>query len=281
MKLYSTSYFSFFHKKICNFFLRKLELPLKERSDIFFIAHNDKIGSLIQSHGNYEREVLGCIETLTRQLDISDGLAIDVGANIGNHTLYLSRIFKCVMAFEPSKSLNFVLKANVIRNKRDNIEVFCCGLGSENGRALVNELSSEHTGMVELIALTDEDNADAVNVYKGDSLVFDKGIPVKFVKIDVEGMEVSVLQGMKKCIERDKPFIAFESRCLAEGRSVIDCLVDMGYQNFYEVAASRVCIGKNFNFRSLLKLQKSYHLMKVVKLEDRHYSVVFASVNEL
>lgn len=281
MKLYSVSYFYFFYKKMCNFFIKKLELPLKKRNDIFFIAHNDRIGSLIQSHGNYEKEVLSCIETLVERLGISDGLAIDVGANIGNHTLYLSRIFKYVMAFEPSKPLNLVLRANIIRNKRSNVEAFCCGLGSENGKATVSELSSENTGMVELIALTDQDNVDAINVYRGDDLIFDKEIPVRFVKIDVEGMEVLVLQGMKRCIERDKPLIAFESRCLEEGGSVMRCLGGMGYQNFYEVAASSIHIGKVFDFRSLLKLRKSYQLSRVAKLEDRHYSVIFALVNEL
>ena len=281
MKLYSISYFNFFYRKICNFFLRRLELPLKERNDVFFTAHNDRIGSLIQSHGNYEKEVLRCIETLVARLDISDGLAIDVGANIGNHTLYISHIFKNVMAFEPSKSLNLVLRANVIRNKRNNVEIFCCGLGSDNGKAVVSELSLENTGMVELIALPDEDNVDVINIYKGDDVIFDRQIPIKFVKIDVEGMELSVLQGMKKCIERDKPLIAFESRCLVEGDAVINCLTHMGYGNFFEIAASRMYVGKNFNLRSLLKVQKSYHLRRVIKLEDRHYSVVFASTNEL
>lgn len=281
MKLYSISYLSFFYRKLCNFLLKKFELPLKERGDIFFVAHNDRIGSLIQSHGNYEKEVLRCIKTLVERLDISEGLALDVGANIGNHTLYLSHIFAKVMAFEPSNSVSLVLKANVIRNRRDNIEVICCGLGHENGRAMVNELSSENTGMVELIMLAGEDNVDAINVCRGDDLIFDKGMPVRFVKIDVEGMEVSVLQGMKMCIERDKPLIAFESRCSVEGNDVMDCLTKMKYQHFYEVAASRLCIGKNFYFKSLLNFQKSYHLRKIDNLEDRHYSVVFASANEL
>ena len=94
-------------------------------------------------------------------------------------------------------------------------------------------------------------------------------------------MEVSVLQGMKMCIDRDKPLIAFESRCSVEGNDVMDCLTKMKYQHFYEVAASRLCIGKNFYFKSLLNFQKSYHLRKIDNLEDRHYSVVFASANEL
>ncbi len=49
----------------------------------------------------------------------------------------------------------------------------------------------------------------------------------------------------------------------------------------YEVAASSIHIGKVFDFRSLLKLRKSYQLSRVAKLEDRHYSVIFALVNEL
>ncbi|MCL1477303.1 FkbM family methyltransferase [Marinobacter sp. M3C] len=283
MKFYSISYFKFFVRKFCNLILKKSELSISQRNDMLFISPNDKIGSVIQSHGYYEKEFLICIKVLVEHLSISNKLAVDVGANIGNHTLYFSHLFDSVVAFEPSLSLNLVLQANLIRNKRKNVEVIRCGLGETNGNAFIKELSREHTGMVELEIFSGDSEGlvEAVEVNRGDDLLFDRLLPIGFIKVDVEGMEVSVFKGMKECISRDKPLIAFEARNIVEGNQAIQWLSDVGYSYFYEVFASRIGAGKYLDVRSLFALRKSYMLRKIERLENKHYSAIFASVDEI
>lgn len=281
MNFYSLSYFKFFARKISNYLLKRMELPIRDRKDIFFISHNDRIGSSIQSHGHYEREFLACVEFLVEYLDIRDTTAVDVGANIGNHTLYLSRLFQTVLAFEPSPYLSLVLQANVIRNQRENVEVFSCGLADVEGIATVRELSTENIGMVELDRTHSEAGSSTIELRRGDDFLLGKETRVGFVKVDVEGMELEVLQGMKRSLSRDKPLIAFESRNGKEGGRVIQWLFKIGYIHLYEIQASRIFGKKDSDLSSLLSFRKNYRIKKVDTLEDRFYTVVFASVNDL
>ena len=60
-----------------------------------------------------------------------NGLVLDVGANIGNHTLYLSAVVGCqVVAFEPNSSLVRALQNSVnINGFNDLVTIYNCGLG--------------------------------------------------------------------------------------------------------------------------------------------------------
>jgi len=283
MKLYSVTYFEFFKRKVLYHILRRSELPISDRRELFFASHNDRIGAAIQAYGSYEPEFLSCLDLLVKRLGIADKSALDVGANIGNHTLYFSRIFDAVIAFEPSQTLGLVLRANVIRNGRKNVEVFCCGLGEEQGTAFVKNVNEQNTGMVELegIITGETDREGTVDICKADDLILDRKRPIGFVKVDVEGMEVSVFKGMRECLMRDKPLIAFESRNAEEGEAVVGCLSESGYSYFYEIKATRVFPWNSLNLRDLLSLKKSYSLRKIDTIENRFYPAVFASVDEI
>lgn len=186
------------------------------------------------------------IEEIASYHKLNFGTALDVGANIGNHSLYFSGLFRKVLSFEPSPVLNLVLQANILRNEIDNVQVFGCGLGNKSGLAVVQELSENHTGMVQLntgpdVSLTDQ--SDGVEIFRGDDVLKrdanGKGI-ISFIKIDVEGMELQVLEGLSDTISRDQPLIAFESRSYQEGIQVMSYLRGLGYQYFYELQSSRL-----------------------------------------
>lgn len=283
MKLHSVTYFEFFKRKFLLHLLNWSELSISSRKDFFFASHNDRIGGVIQVYGNYEREYLSCLEMLVKRLGITDKLALDVGANIGNHTLYFSRIFDTVIAFEPSQALNLVLRANIVRNGRKNVEVFCCGLGEEQGTAFVKNINEQNTGMVELEGINagGAHRENTVDVCKADDLILGRKRPIGFVKVDVEGMEVAVLKGMRECLIRDKPLIGFESRNAEEGDAVVECLSNSGYSYFYEIKASRVFQWNNINLKDLLSLKKSYSLRKIANIENRFYPIIFASAEKI
>nr|WP_256504628.1 FkbM family methyltransferase [Gilvimarinus xylanilyticus] len=233
--------------------------------------------------GLYEREFLFCVCSLADKLEFRSKVALDVGANIGNHSLFMSRYFDSVIAFEPCSYLNMVLRANVLRNKINNVEVSSYGLGDSKGVAGVVEQASDNIGMVELKRFGGgiSNDTERVQVEKGDELLFDRYEKIGFIKIDAEGMEVSVIQGLQKCILRDRPLIAFESRRAKEGGDVISVLQKLGYFNYYEVSASRIGLRDIFESGLVAIFRKKYVLQRLGELQDSHYPSIFATCDEL
>lgn len=284
MSSFTVSYRNYFSNKWRRALIRWLELPSNRRQHSLFISHNDAIGSQIQAAGAYEPEVLKAIGIIARDNELADGVAIDIGANIGNHSLALARVFRRVLAFEPSPWLSLILRANALRNRVDNVEVFDCALGAHEAQLQLVELSREHTGMMQLstvdcVAGSNQWNGHIVPVRVGDLVLQAAGYGeqhVAFIKIDVEGMEVSALRGLGSTLERCKPIIAFESRNRSEGMAVVSYLRDLGYSHFHALSASRIKNGAYPRLSDLLRATKRYSIVRLDDVHDRHYSAIFA-----
>ena len=84
---------------------------------------------MISVDGRFEDSELNLIEKLFKgRLD--KGVILDIGANIGNHTLAFSKISKKVYAFEPNIFVFELLKINTKRLK--NVEIFNFGASDRN-----------------------------------------------------------------------------------------------------------------------------------------------------
>ena len=96
------------------------------------------LGSNIDRHfladGVFERGVID----LLRDLCVATGrteLMIDVGANIGNHTVALRDVFTAIECVEPHPILFRILQANVLRNAHQGVTCHNFGLAGDNARA--------------------------------------------------------------------------------------------------------------------------------------------------
>ena len=64
----------------------------------------DYIAMQINIYGRYENELLECLSDLLLKITPDNRrICLDVGANIGNHSLYFSGYFDKVFSFEPNK----------------------------------------------------------------------------------------------------------------------------------------------------------------------------------
>ena len=195
------------------------------------INPQEAVGHEIAAQGVYEREVT---ETLWRLTD-PDDLAIDVGANIGYTTSILGvRVGPQgrVHSFEPHPQVFQSLSENVARWKCDaRCGVFLpqqSALGKESGSALLrtDDWFKTNRGT----AWISEENETAANqqvcevpMQKLDN-IFANNEAISIVKMDVQGHELSVLQGMSRLLERravrdivfeeEKPFPAPTHRFL-------------------------------------------------------------------
>lgn len=134
----------------------------------------------------------------------------DVGANVGQHSLFMSSHVGRVMAFEPFDAARDQLKQKIADNKLNTIEVFPIGLGSTNGPRIFHVPTTNNIGKGSFDLITGLDALE-VMVRRGDDLIAEQSLPrIDILKIDVEGFEAPVFEGLHSAISRDRPVILTE-----------------------------------------------------------------------
>jgi FkbM family methyltransferase len=175
--------------------------------------------------GHLEREILLSGEwepfvtrIIERVLGPGD-CAVDAGANIGCHTLTMSRCVGRtgrVLAIEPNPKVTGALRENLRLNGIENVEMATVAVSDAAGRAVVrapaeaDELASNQ-GLSSLEALDTPAECTDVEVATIDELVERTSMrPIALVKIDVQGFDAKVVRGMRGLLERDRPVVVLE-----------------------------------------------------------------------
>jgi FkbM family methyltransferase len=200
----------------------------------------DAIGLDIAYFGVYEKKELDCFFLWIDFLrdDFKQAAVLDIGANIGNHSLYFSDYFKQVCAFEPNLRTYGLLSFNA--GLVDNIRTFNYGLSDHAGKA---ELATEsknigaskilHENNIQLQpeATTRKQTID-LKVLDDLSIT---DLTIKLIKIDVEGHELEALSGAKRTLLEHQPIVIFEQlkhEFSAGSTPCIELLRSYGYQYF-------------------------------------------------
>jgi FkbM family methyltransferase len=171
----------------------------------FRIDTRTGIGRDLFFHGAFEPDL---VAAWTRHLN-PQSLVLDVGANIGYHTLTFARRAAHVLALEPSRPTFRILVANTAA--APNVTPLCLGAGSRNGlleffEAADNACSGfKDTRRKSVIA-----TSCALSVRLDDLLSGWDLTRLDLVKIDVEGWELEVLQGARKVLATRRPTVACE-----------------------------------------------------------------------
>lgn len=266
------------------FFLNKLsQTHLKKYQPIASYSY-DYISQTIAVDGVYEIKELELINSFLKNKypDVFKGTCLDIGANIGNHTLFYSKYFKNILSFEPLP-MNFKL-LEINTNDLKNVNIFNFAIGSENlnrdfffdyrnlGGSSFNTNNDESLNKLSLpIRKLDDLNLDSENI--------------AFVKLDVEGLEIDVIKGGLNTIKSNFPIIAFEQQkhTIENGSSeVIDYLKNIGYNKFYISKTKPVIINSNNFFGKLIIIlysiifsQKKV-LIKKENFEANFYPMILA-----
>jgi FkbM family methyltransferase len=208
----------------------------------------DSIGREIVSDGFYERELLTALfDGLFARLAgrFSEAVALDVGANIGNHACYFAPRFAQVIAFEVNPTAARLLEANVAFNGLNNVQVRNLGLGDASSVLPFAEFKGGNLGRSAFVEATraQEPGVRALPVEPYDAIEPALALerPVALVKIDVEGFERRVIAGMRGMLTRDRPFVLFESHASGGpegGAAIFRLLREIGYRRFLDVERS-------------------------------------------
>lgn len=157
--------------------------------------------------GYYEKHITDLIK---RKLP-KNGVFVDVGANIGCHTLIISKIAKKVIAIEPVEMIRNRLLANLKLNDINNVIIEPTFISDYIGMTSFF-LPKENISGQELGSFSKNENSGEeikVPVITLDELLKNEE-RIDFIKIDVEGHSKQVISGAKEIIKKFNPFIIYE-----------------------------------------------------------------------
>jgi FkbM family methyltransferase len=158
--------------------------------------------------------------------------AVDIGANVGNHSLYLGlkRYDGRILAFEPNPGAMALLTQKLKANPQARILAIQKALSNKSGRLLLSLPDHANIGVASLEKAVGSRSV-TVDVCRGDDVAEIDSLPqINVIKIDVEGHELQVLAGLKRSLAKHYPAVFFEW----QGGSIIGIqpLFPEGY-NFY------------------------------------------------
>ena len=244
----------------------------------FELYPNEAVDQYIAVEGIYERRFLRFCRTI---LPLGAAM-IDIGANVGNHALYLHDLCSRIDCFEPNPVAAQRLRRNIELNAATNIHVHQVGLGARE--AWVDFASNTagnlgNSGFFEPMSKSGSDyEITSLPIRRADDVVAELGINrVDLVKIDVEGLEEEIFRGLKETIARFRPLVAFEYHgdltSLESFRSIQASLP--GY-NFAEVSYGFPSAGALGQVVSVLRYGSRPLLLLVESPEARTYENLLA-----
>lgn len=257
---------------------RKAPGLFQKRGYKMAVFSNDYIGILINQFGLYEHDELELLFSFLKPIHniLLQGNALDIGANIGNHSLYFASFFSKVYSFEPNPDTYDLLKINAKNHK--NITTYNYGFGEEDGSFFLQENSTNIGGSY----IVDSENKETVEIkiLKLNSFINEVS-DVVFIKIDVEGFEEKVFRGGMDFIKKHQPIIVFEQdeQVFGEDESPsIKLLRELGYHFYWQYKEKRIkpyILRKFINFYRIV-IKKNMKIVTGPYVPKQFHSMLIA-----
>ncbi len=219
------------------------ELKACRYGPMVFNKNDRYVGRSMQVYGEFSEGEC----QVFRQFVRPGATVVEVGANIGSHTVPLAQLVGAhgyVHAFEPQRIVYQTLCANLSLNNLTNVYAYQLAVSDRRGSLFVPKLDYGQVNNFGGLALGDYKSGESVSVIQLDSLELPS---LHLLKLDVEGMEHSVLMGGRETIQRCKPILYVENDREEKSSQLIQAIDDLGYcmywhivplfnqQNFFEV----------------------------------------------
>ena len=159
---------------------------------------------------------------------------IEVGANIGAHTIFLAKKLGPagrLFAIEPQRQLYQMLQGNLALNEIKNTFVMHGAIGREMGTIAVPDVDYSKDGNfggTSLGGISEE----RVPLSTIDHIAAER---VHFIKIDVEGMECDVIEGATNTLRRCKPILYVENDRSSKSSELIEMLMLHDYRLWWHL----------------------------------------------
>ena len=270
-------------KFVLKYLAHKSKKINKYRKNPMVVFANDWIGANIFVDGVYEKKFIDDIFEIFKKIKINPkkGYVLDIGANIGNHTLQFSQKFKGVIAFEPHQRIFEILKFNTSNIK--NIKCVNTAVGNKIGKIKFRDYK-ENYGASHIKENDTKKNYFKVNISKLSNLVKKSNL-ISYIKIDTEGMEYEALKGGKELIKKFKPIISIEQK---KNEFKANCIetssLDFLRHNGYRIYTIKESLGtKNYFLKKLkiiyglfAKIKISRNIIELKNVKKNNYNFLIA-----
>ncbi|WP_081336083.1 FkbM family methyltransferase [Burkholderia vietnamiensis] len=211
---------------------------------MIFNRNDDTIGQSLIKYGEWSEAETFLFSQIVRQGDT----VVEVGANIGSHTVMLSQAVGdsgAVFAFEPQRHVFQVLCANLVINHCLNVHANQCAIGDTDGTIDFPAIDPRNQNNFGATSVYSKNTGfERIPLKRLDSIDFCR---VDFLKADVEGFEINVLRGGLKVIEKYRPILHLEylnHYTGDESQRYLELLSPLGYRLWYYITP----LYNRFNF---------------------------------
>ena len=202
---------------------------------VAYNKHDVYIGRAIEKYGEFSESEA----EIFRQLCQRGDTIVEVGANIGTHTMAFSQFVGRdgrVYALEPQRVIFQTLAANMALNNIENVDCLRVAAGDETGHLLIPELQYNVEGNFGAIEIDRFRTGNKVPLVRLDDIIeVPPNSTVRLIKIDVEGMEYGVISGARQLIAQHKPFLYVENDRLEKSAALIRLIQSLDYRLYWHL----------------------------------------------
>jgi FkbM family methyltransferase len=185
--------------------------------DLFGMRYDGNTGNYIDNRifylGAYEKPMLFLLRDIMSAGYANQGVFVDVGANTGQHSLFMSRYASQIHAFEPYEPVLRRFRRLVEINRIKNIVIHPIGLGDKNSKQTFYKPPDSNLATGSFVQGFKDDNSylGELEIQIGDeALAAARVISVSIIKMDIEGYEKPALRGLRRTLTKNRPFVVFE-----------------------------------------------------------------------
>ena len=193
-----------------------------------------------------ESKLLSSSLKLIQEHKIEKPVILDIGANYGFISLALqSNLTKeaKIFSFEPHPEIASVFQQSVAKNKMSNITIENVAIGSEDCNVELNLYGQSSNILNVNLKQTGTTTIRQINL---DNYLKSKSIQPNYIKIDVDGYELNVLNGLINTITAFKPIMVIETngeyKVLEFLKKCGYTLLDLDLNEFEGMAENIFCV---------------------------------------
>lgn len=258
-----------FKEGIINYTKRKLNISYLDNIMTYTIKYRDKktkiilnrkfgyVDMMIFKNGIYEKDI---VDDIYNELDNTKTM-LDIGSNIGQHSLILSSYCKKIYAFEPIPKVYEQFRSSIAKNNIKNIETFNIGISNKKETKEFNFIE-DHAGASSFIDRSNDHTHKII--VKTDTLyniLRDTSFDV--MKIDVEGYEAVVILGNKEIILKNRPviFVEYDRKwIIEEGSHTPEELYNFFIENNFQIYSRAK--NKNIDYDDFINIFQDNWIIK-------------------
>ncbi len=202
------------------------------RHGLFLYNLNDLfVGRALEIYGEWAETELDLLGPILRPGDV----VLDVGANIGTHTVFFAQKVApqgAVYAFELQRITHQYLCANVALNCLSNVHCLQAAAGAQTGTIRITLADPNQPQNFAAFAVQAHEQGEPVRLMRLDDLGLRK---CRLLKIDVEGMEASVLEGAHQVLSQLRPVLFIENNNLKGAPDAVQAILDHDYTCWWHI----------------------------------------------